>query len=83
MASAAPPVIEDLELFGRTWFVFEPGLEVTDCSCGSLEVSLCREVCTGDDECLLAVSRDVVRGEMRPVYIKEAWELEDLFMKIE
>lgn len=30
------------------------------------------EVCTGDDECLLAVSRDVVRGEIRPVCEAEA-----------
>lgn len=32
-------------------------------------ISFCRgDVCVGDDDFLLAVSRDVVRGEMRPVY---------------
>jgi hypothetical protein len=32
-------------------------------------------VCTGDDDFLLAVSRDVVRGEMRPVYEVRTLEL--------
>jgi hypothetical protein len=72
--SATPPTCEDLEF--DLWFVLGFRLGVEECSCGTCGISFWRgEVCTGDDDFLLAVSRDVVRGEMRPVYKVKALEL--------
>ena len=82
--SATPPTTEDLEFAADLEFGFGFKLGVEECSCGACGISFCRgDVCTGDDDVLLVVSRDVVRGEMRPVYKIKRVIISRVFMSVD